>query len=239
MASPHAYGSSGSAAASATPAASPTEVSTALDTTAGRPHASATRSAGADPAQRLDLDHDDVGRARRPDPQRVLGLADRLIGRDRNVDKSTQRRELLQRGAGLFRVLERVPAELAEHARRDGDVPAAVGVHPDPPAGPAASASRTAATRSTSSASACPGSATLTFAVRQPDAATISYARSGPTAGTVTLTGTRSRTGAGHGTVADSIALASHRADSRGPYSANGENSPHPAGPWISAPAGP
>ena len=37
--------------------------------------------------------------------------------------------------------------------------------------------------------------------------------------------------------MADSIALASQRADSAGPYSANGENSPHPAGPWISAPS--
>ncbi len=53
----------------------------------------------------------------------------------------------------------------------------------------------------------------------------------------MTLTGTESRTGAGHGTVADSIALASQRADSAGPYSANGENSPHPAGPWMSAPS--
>ncbi len=43
------------------------------------------------------------------------------------------------------------------------------------PPGPAASsASRTAATRSTSSPGACPRSATLTLAVRQPDAATIS-----------------------------------------------------------------
>ena len=37
--------------------------------------------------------------------------------------------------------------------------------------------------------------------------------------------------------VAASIAQASQRADSRGPYSANGENSPHPAGPSISAPS--
>ena len=37
--------------------------------------------------------------------------------------------------------------------------------------------------------------------------------------------------------MADSIALASQRADSAGPYSANGENSPHPAGPWMSAPS--
>ena len=33
------------------------------------------------------------------------------------------------------------------------------------------------------------------------------------------------------------MALASHRALSLGPYSANGENSPHPAGPSISAPS--
>ena len=33
------------------------------------------------------------------------------------------------------------------------------------------------------------------------------------------------------------MALASQRADYLGPYSANGENSPHPAGPWISAPS--
>src|SRR5439155_19380042 len=60
---------------------------------------------------------------------------------------------------------------------------------------------------------------------------------SGPTAGTVAFTGIRSLTGAGHPRVADSRALASQRALSCGPYSANGENSPHPAGPWISAPS--
>ena len=88
-----------------------------------------------------------------------------------------------------------------------------------------------------SSASAWPRSATLTFAVRQPDLATIWAASPGPTAGTVTFTGIRSLTGAGQARVADSMALASHRALSFGPYSANGENSPHPAGPSISAPS--
>ena len=88
-----------------------------------------------------------------------------------------------------------------------------------------------------SAASACPRSATLTLAVRQPEAATIRAACSGPTAGTVTFTGIRSRTAAGHVPAADSSALASHRAHSRGPYSANGENSPQPAGPSISAPS--
>ena len=88
-----------------------------------------------------------------------------------------------------------------------------------------------------SSASAWPRSATLTLAVRHPDRATIAAACSGPTAGTVTFTGIRFLAGAGQPTVADSTALASHRALSFGPYSANGENSPHPAGPSISAPS--
>ena len=60
---------------------------------------------------------------------------------------------------------------------------------------------------------------------------------SGSTAGTVTLTGTRSRTGAGQPSQAASSAQASQRAHSRGPYSPNGENSAHPAGPSISAPS--
>src|ERR1700685_1713166 len=59
----------------------------------------------------------------------------------------------------------------------------------------------------------------------------------GSTAGRVTLTGTASRTGAGQPVTAASMAQASQRAHSRGPYSANGENSPHPAGPSISAPS--
>ena len=102
---------------------------------------------------------------------------------------------------------------------------------------PGPSASRTAATRSRSAAAGWPGSATLTFAVRQPDAATISRACPGSTAGTVTFTPTASRTGAGQPVTAASMAQASQRAHSRGPYSANGENSPHPAGPSITAPS--
>src|SRR6266536_1985739 len=82
-----------------------------------------------------------------------------------------------------------------------------------------------------------PGSATFTFAVRQPDATAIWCARCGPTAGTVTFTGMSPRTAAGQPAVAASSAQASQRAHSRGPYSANGENSPQPAGPSISAPS--
>src|SRR6476646_7817125 len=73
-------------------------------------------------------------------------------------------------------------------------------------------ASRTAATRSTSSASTWPASATLTFAVVQPGkrASTASTSAAG-TAGTVAFTGTRSRTGGGGGVVQASSAAASQR----------------------------
>ena len=59
---------------------------------------------------------------------------------------------------------------------------------------------------------------------------------SGPTAGTVTLTGTAARTGAGQPSHAASSAQASQRAHSRGPYSANGENSAQPPAPRAAHP---
>ena len=65
----------------------------------------------------------------------------------------------------------------------------------------------------------------------------IACAASGPTAGTVTFTGTEARSGAGQPSSAASYAAASQRAHSAGPYSGNGENSPHPAGPRTSAPS--
>ena len=102
------------------------------------------------------------------------------------------------------------------------------------PAGP--SASRTASTRATSCATVCPGSATLTFAVRQPDRATCSWARSGSIAGTVTLTGISCRTGSGHPCSAASRAAASQGTHVRSSYSGKGENSPQPAGPCTSTP---
>ena len=95
--------------------------------------------------------------------------------------------------------------------------------------------SRTAATRSRSSASDWPRSATLTFAVAHPSYRPSTRATSAAgTAGTVALTGTLARTGAGHPVQADSSAAASHRDDSGSSYSRNGENSPHPAGPRSS-----
>ena len=60
---------------------------------------------------------------------------------------------------------------------------------------------------------------------------------SGPTAGTIAFTGTESRTGAGQPTVACSTAAASQAAASASPYSGNGQNSPHPAGPSTNMPS--
>src|SRR5690606_24078781 len=90
------------------------------------------------------------------------------------------------------------------------------------PAGPRAS--RTAATRSTSAARSCPGSATLTFAVAQPDAAAIRYAAGPSTAGMVVLTRMLARLAGGYGSVAASRAAASHLEAYSGPYSSKGEN---------------
>ena len=73
--------------------------------------------------------------------------------------------------------------------------------------------------------------------MRQPDRTTAAWASSGPTAATIAFTGTESRTGAGRLTVACSTAAASQAADSASPYSGNGQNSPHPAGPSITIPS--
>ena len=61
MPSPHAKGSSGRAAARATPAAIPTEVSSAEDTTAGRPHSATMPERRAHSPQGRHLDDDEVG----------------------------------------------------------------------------------------------------------------------------------------------------------------------------------
>src|SRR5207253_2621074 len=103
-------------------------------------------------------------------------------------------------------------------------------IRPDGP-----SAARTAATRSTSSASGPPP--TFTFTVVTP-AATASAASpaavSAATAGTRALTGTSARTGAGQATNTASLTASSHRRGAQG-YPGSGENSPHPAGPATSA----
>ena len=120
---------------------------------------------------------------------------------------------------------------------RDGgvDVPGAVGVHPDRAAGPERVADGLDPGQVVGQRSGVVGDLDLGGAAAGP--ATIACARAGSTAGTVTLTGTRSRTGAGQPTVACSTAVASQAAASSSPYSGNGQNSPQPAGPAISIPS--
>jgi hypothetical protein len=140
---------------------------------------------------------------------------------------------LVQGGAGLLGVLEPEPGQPAQHPGRLPGLPGAVGVYPDPAVRAERVPDRLDPLDVLRLGLAALGH--LDLGGPAPDRATIAAACSGPTAGTVTFTGIRSLTGAGHPSVADSTALASQRALSFGPYSANGENSPHPAGPSISA----
>ena len=92
--------------------------------------------------------------------------------------------------------------------------------------------SRTAATRSISSLSTWPRSATLTLAVEHPSyRARIPATSRAGTAGTVAFTGIDVRTGSGQPTHPASMAAASQREASASSYSGNGANSPHPSGP--------
>jgi len=235
VASPQSYGSSGRAAARATPAASPTDDSTALDTTTGSPQASAICSAARTPPSGCALS---TTMSAAPAARTAIGSSARRIDSSAASGTSTRRRS----SASSARVAQGCSAYSRPNRPRARSIRAACSTFQPPfastrtrPAGPIAS--RTASTLARSSESGWPRSATLTFAVRQPEPATIWCARSGPTAGTVTFTPTRSRTGDGQPAQAASSAQASQRAHSRGPYSANGENSPQPAGPWTSAPS--
>ena len=92
MPSPQAWSRSGRAAASATPAAMPTEVSSAELTTAGRPTGLHHLERAPYPAERCHLDHHEVGGLLARHAQRVLGLADRLVGGDEHVDPGARQR---------------------------------------------------------------------------------------------------------------------------------------------------
>src|ERR1700738_2716925 len=58
-------------------------------------------------AQRSDLEHGDVGRLRAHYSQRVVGLADALVRRHRNIDAATDLGEFFNCLAGLFDVFQR------------------------------------------------------------------------------------------------------------------------------------
>ena len=111
VASPHAYGSSGSAAASASPAAMPDRRLHHRRHDRGDARASATVERGAHTAERLLLQHDHVGGVERAQPARVVERADALVGRDRHVDAPPHPREVVERRDRLLDELEVVARE--------------------------------------------------------------------------------------------------------------------------------
>ncbi len=126
--------------------------------------------AGAHPAERLHLEHGDVGGLEVADPVGVGGPADRLVGGDRHVRRA--RRTTARSSTLAHRLLDVLQAAggAVEHGdrarprcRRPRAPLASMRIRPSGP-----SASRTASSRAWSSARVWPGSATLTLAVRQP-----------------------------------------------------------------------
>ena len=233
---PHAYGSSGRAAARATPAAIPTDESRAELTTVGSPHSAAMSSARRTPPSGGTLTTTTSAApsratrtgssAFRIDSSAAILHVDPVAGQP-----NSQLLEVVDRRTGLLGVLQVVDGERGEAAdaprRRPTRALASTRILARAP-----TTSRVAATRSTSSASVWPGSATLTFTVSQPSyRARTAATWSGGTAGRVALTGIRSRTGAGQPSHAASMAAASQRDDSAVSYSRNGPNSPQPSGP--------
>ena len=235
MPRPHANGSSGRAAASATPAAMPTEVSRAEETTAGRPHSPTTSRARRTPPRGATFTTMRSAASRwatsrgssalRIDSSAATGTSTPLRA---NRTRSSRSSSTDAQGCSAYSSRYAARALSASTAWSTSQAPfASTRMRACGPI-----ASRTAATRHTSSASDWPRSATLTFAVRQPgNRSRTARTCSAGTAGTVALTGTLVRRGSGHPRQADSTADASHREASAGAYSRNGENSPHPAGP--------
>ena len=210
VARPQANGSSGSAAASATPAAMPTEVSSAEETTHGRPCASATRSAARTPPSGCTLRTTTSHGLAQVDPQRVRGPPHHLVGGDPDVDPAAQRGQLLERRARLLDVLQPDAVELGDPGGRGVDVPGGVGVDPDRAGGPQRVAHRLdpGEVVGGASAPARPPSPSPSGS-RRPRRSRAPARR--PTAGTVTLTGTDVRTGSGQPSTALSTAAAHQR----------------------------
>ena len=232
---PQAYGKSGRAAASASPARMPTDVSKAELTTAGSP-ACATMS-----------------RARRTPPSgatltTIRSAAPARATRRGSVSLRTLSSAAISTGApaSRSRVLTSARPSMdgtgcSAYSSPTGASRVSASTAPGTSHPPLAStrtaasgkAARTASSRATSSSSDCPCSATLTLtASTRPNRASTSATRWAATAGTVALTGTDVRSGAGKPCHPASMAAASQREASASPYSGNGQNSPQPAGPW-------
>ena len=208
----------------------------------GSPHSAAISSARRTPPSGAHLDDDDVGGALARDTNRVLGLPDRLVGGDLDVD-SVAGQPISQLRSGprpTDRAARRTPGRRRASAvsRRNGlvDVPRRRWRRPgSSPARPGELARRRHPVDVVGQRLAGLGhldlhrvAAVVAGQDRRPPAR-------GGTAGSVAFTGTRSRTGGGQPSQAASTAAASHRDDSAGPYSRNGANSPQPAGPRTRA----
>ena len=235
--SPQSKSRSGSAAARAAPCARPTLVSSADDTTAGRPASATMFSARRTPPRGCALTirmsaaparaTASGSSALRTDSSAAIGMSQSMSRRRISASSST-----VAHGCSMYSKSNSLIACAACSASSTFH-PAFASIRMRP-SGP--SADRTARTRATSSASDCPRSATLTFAVRHPsNLARTSGTCAGSTAGTVAFTGMRSRRGCGCGCHAKSSAAASHIEASSASYSRKGENSAHPSGPWTSA----
>ena len=85
----------------------PTAESSALDITIGMSICAAIVQHSTHTAQRSDLEHRNVGGAGAHHGQRVVGLADALVGGDRHVDPPPQLGEFWHRRARLLEVLQR------------------------------------------------------------------------------------------------------------------------------------
>ena len=157
------------AAARAAPIEMPTEVSSALDTTTGSPASAMMLERPVDAAERLRLDHQQVGGAGTRDGKRIVRLAHALVGRDRQlpiVQARAQLRQLVDGGAGLFEVLEVEAGESVRGVLRLVHVPAAVRIHADAALGAEERPRRLHARHVIRQL--LPGSATLTLTVRVP-----------------------------------------------------------------------
>ena len=194
----------------------PTLVSRALDDHDRQADVLGDPQAGPHAAERLHLEHRDVGGLEVPHAVGVLGPPDRLVGGDRDVDAAPHDGEVLDRRRPAAR---RTPARRRPGpAAGSGATASSTDQQPvDVDADPAVRARgrrgppRAGPARRRGSGRARP---TLTLAVRQPLLArTIAAAPARrPTAGTVTLTGTASRSGSGQPSSAASRAARSQGA---------------------------
>ena len=125
---PHAYGSSGNAAARATPAAIPTDVSRIDVTSAGTPAVSATCSAARTPPSGWTFRTTTSAAWSVARQRGITERADALVGGDGYVHATPESGEVVERGDGLLDELDVEACEPTDHRLGRFDVPRAVGV---------------------------------------------------------------------------------------------------------------